>query len=526
MNSRTVVLLDPIRIARIGERDGELAKCPEVPVQDPIQLVWMVNKMPRWNALNPKSVSPSRQAGWGRGRCRFSGLACHLLHHRDKLDGVESAMSRCARRISSLCLIALCLFSLAAPARAQIESGFPPNPRAPVPDDPLKPLPQTDKPLIDDVGLLKEQLPMPEARQQDAQEWSMPASVAAAISRALHANPDVLLAIARLDEVRAERDRTRLKVVEQVSQAIHDMEANRDEQYSLRRRRADKTAPEQGKSEGTLQAELAGIQSHLGYLLGAGNDPPQGKSNSAKTYAEALAVEVAGNTAAALERALRSNPDLRLADAKVRGAEAELNQIRLATARKVAVAFHRRQNNTEALKWAEAEVAAGLSQMEAIHTGRNAAAESEAELLYLLGVGADAPADVPSGEAPAVSASEPPVRPSPAKRPELPKKMQEALGKKMNWMHKTESLGSALELLNSQGDVRILASNDAATMPADIGAVGEMPLLTILEMLADQTGCAFIVRDYGLLAVPRADAWQYPGAAIPSDLPLVPIKER
>ncbi len=41
-------------------------------------------------------------------------------------------------------------------------------------------------------------------------------------------------------------------------------------------------------------------------------------------------------------------------------------------------------------------------------------------------------------------------------------------------------------------------------------------------MLADQTGCGFIARDYGLLAIQRADAWQYAGAAIPSDLPTTP----
>lgn len=39
-------------------------------------------------------------------------------------------------------------------------------------------------------------------------------------------------------------------------------------------------------------------------------------------------------------------------------------------------------------------------------------------------------------------------------------------------------------------------------------------------MLADLTDSAFIFRDYGLLAVPREDAWKYSGAAIPADAPL------
>lgn len=418
--------------------------------------------------------------------------------------------------------IAICLLMQGRNSIAQSVKPFPAGSRAPAPNDPLRPIPQTEKPLIDDVGLLKEQLPMPEARQQDAQERAMPASVAAAISRALHANPDVLLAIARLDEVRAERDRTRLKVVEQVSQAIHDMEANRDELYSLRRRRADKTAPEQGKSEGTLQAELAGIQSHLGYLLGAGNDPPQGKSNSAKTYAEALAVEVAGNTAAALERALRSNPDLRLVDAKVRGAEAELNQIKLTTARKVTIAFHARQNNKEACEGREAAYGSGRLGLVDVLPARQAAAESEAELLYLLGAGAEETNDRPPAASPVASADEPKFVPATENRPDLPKNLQEALGKKVSWMHKTQLLGNALELLGPLCDVRIVATINAAHTSANIAAADEISVLTILEMLADQTQCAFIVRDYGLLAVPRSEAWQYPGAAIPRDVPLGP----
>jgi hypothetical protein len=57
----------------------------------PIQLAWMVNKIALLATHRRKSASPSRRAGWGRGCVAVVGLAHHLLRHRGKLDGVESA---------------------------------------------------------------------------------------------------------------------------------------------------------------------------------------------------------------------------------------------------------------------------------------------------------------------------------------------------------------------------------------------------------------------------------------------------
>lgn len=417
--------------------------------------------------------------------------------------------------------IALCLAGLLGEAGAQAERASSPRPSRQVPNDPLKPIPQTNKTLINDVEL-RDRLPAAPPDNEEANvEEAIPSSLAKALARAMHSNPDVLLAVARLDEVRAERDRMRLKVVEQVSQAIHDIEANRDEHYSLRRRRADKTAPEQGKSEGTLQAELAGIWSHLGYLLGAGVDEKPDDSKG-HTSAEALAQSLSGDLTNALTRALRSNPDLRLAESKIRAAEAELNQIRLETARKVAIAFHRRQNDMQVLEVFEARHGSGNALLEELAEPRQAVAESEAELLYLMGAGADAANGTQPSRLPAASTDEPKTVPAMGKRPELPEKLRDSLSKKVSWAQNPASVELAVHLLTSHCDVRIVATNSVAPVAVNIGPVSDLPVLAILEMLADQTGCAFIVRDYGLLAIHRADAWQYSGAAIPSDVPSTP----
>lgn len=425
--------------------------------------------------------------------------------------------------ISTVYLAAVCLLGHVDQATAQTVRPFPRGPRAREPFDPLRPIPQTDKPLIDDVGLLKEQPAAPEARKDDAPESPIPESLDKALARALRANPDILLAIARLDEARAQRDQVRLKVVEQVTATVNA--------YSSVTNSIE--PPVQLQVEGRTLDRFS-IGAGLGYLLGAGGDEPleelKKKSNNG-TNAETLARNVHRNLGKALERALQSNPDLRLADAKVRGAEAELNQIRMATARRVAVAFHRRQNDKEALVWSKANFDAGLAQMEHVLAARQSAAESEAELLYLLGVGADAAAEIPPAEKSA--ADEPKSEPAIGRRPELPKKLQEALAKTVTVDFKPvvgemggtrpTMLADALKLLDSTCDVRIVVSNTAAGIPANgMAPVNNVTVLTVLEMLADQTECAFIVRDYGLLAVQRDEAWQYPGAAIPRDLPLGP----
>lgn len=419
----------------------------------------------------------------------------------------------------STCLIAICLLMQGRNSIAQSVKPFPAGPRAPVPDDPLRPIPQTDKPLIDDVGLLGEQPASPDAPKDEATESPIPTTLDRALARALRANPDILLAIARLDEARAQRDQIRLEVVEQVTATVNA--------YESVIHRGGPPLQVEGRT-----LDRYSIGAGLGYLLGAGGDEPleelKKKSNNG-TNAETLARNVARSLGKALERALQSNPDLRLADAKVRGAEAELNQIRLATARKVAVAFHRRQYEKQVLEVFEARRASGTIRIEELAEPRQAVAESEAELLYLLGAGTDSAVEIPPAEQPA--ADEPKAQPAIGRRPELPNKLHEALAKTVTLDFKVAGetggtrpmmIADALKLLNSVSDVRIVLSNSAAIYQVNIAKVDDEPLLSVLEMIADQTGCAFIVRDYGLLAIQRDDAWQYSGAAIPSDLPLGP----
>jgi hypothetical protein len=100
-----------------------------------------------------------------------------------------------------------------------------------------------------------------------------------------------------------------------------------------------------------------------------------------------------------LNKALKDNPDIKVAEAKVREAEAELNRVRLQVTQKVLTFHHTREAQKAAVKVAENEVARGrklqkdavmpqevLDQMEdRLAQAKAKLAEIEAEMPYLVG---------------------------------------------------------------------------------------------------------------------------------------------
>ncbi|MHC4931072.1 MAG: hypothetical protein ACYTGV_02640 [Planctomycetota bacterium] len=131
-----------------------------------------------------------------------------------------------------------------------------------------------------------------------------------------------------------------------------------------------------------------------------------------------------------LEMALRLNPDLALAESRVREAQAELNRTRLSVVQQVATLYHERTHQQK-LKDGRASSVARLKQLH--DTGRidlHALAEAalqqaeaeaklariEAEIRYLLGVGSKVkvtfgePASKAAGAARTSAAGRPPLR--------------------------------------------------------------------------------------------------------------------
>ncbi|HVC95462.1 MAG TPA: hypothetical protein VND64_17325, partial [Pirellulales bacterium] len=233
----------------------------------------------------------------------------------------------------------------------------------------------------------------------------------------------------------------------------------------------------------------------------------------------------------AIAQALRTNPELLIADAKARQMKAELNQARLTVVRDVTVAYQNWAAAKQNLPFSEKMTKQGYRTSAEVLAAKQKLAASEYELMYLLGAGAESDSD----DAEASDAAEPPGADRGARghgsrtarqdgvRPEIPLRYREWMKKNVEFDVTDQPLSDALEYLK-------LATEEFSTFvfkgtegPRDVPLTLKLRSVTLaaaLEALADQTDVCFVFRDYGVLVVQRDDAWQYGGAAIPSDTPL------
>jgi hypothetical protein len=237
-----------------------------------------------------------------------------------------------------------------------------------------------------------------------------------------------------------------------------------------------------------------------------------------------------------LTQALKNNPDLRVADAKVREAEAELNRVRLQVTQKVVTARN-------AIKSQEAKVAAaantlrrvqqnadkGLTSKEEVQTAELLLAgekaklsELEAELPYLIGKSAqeagrdpDVDAHVAAGLRWLASQQE---RKTPSGADA--EKLRKALEKPISVQFKKSKLQDVLSFLNDGHGITFLDSTNldtlskrlvtldgkAATPPEITLTLKDTPFGATVQALQDVTpGLRFTVRDYGILVTYYGD---------------------
>jgi hypothetical protein len=232
-----------------------------------------------------------------------------------------------------------------------------------------------------------------------------------------------------------------------------------------------------------------------------------------------------------LARAMQSNPEVLLAEARLEQARAELNQVRLKVTQEVIEAHAQRQ----ALRHRIRGVHDRMEQAKALHANgvlpvdelrqaevtlcesEGALAASEAQIRYLLGMGGMArppsgPVASPTREAP------------PAKRPPIPERFAKALELEGTMHFEKVSLELILRNLSKASGIAFLFHPDFGdaewTLDLDLG---ERPvtLRQTLLALADLHGSAcFAIRDYGILVVDRGDAESMPCPVIPETVPL------
>lgn len=364
------------------------------------------------------------------------------------------------------------------------------------------------------------------ADSQARSAW--PDSVVKAVEQALRANPDLLVAQAKLAQAEADMVEAELNLTHDVTLAFLDFEAARKTLRSAEEVNQRTPGSYPGDALAQRQTELAEAEARCIYLLGLGRRDRNPELDSFRRSPPKLAEAIA--------YALRENGVLRRVAAEAEAARAALNQTRLAVTRDVTITFTEWELAKRA--WSEIEPAvSGEDRRKAML----ALATSEAQLAYLLGDNGYVPRwdkraqpagvereDVARASPPSTAAA---AQPSPQQtapgRPEpgrlaipdnLPERFRERLAVKFDDFSVTQTaLKEVARDLSEKLSLPFVVLDDA-----DVSVTISLKNVTAAEMLeaiGDVTEYCFVVRDYGILVVPSdVAARKYVGAPrIPSD---------
>lgn len=228
--------------------------------------------------------------------------------------------------------------------------------------------------------------------------------------------------------------------------------------------------------------------------------------------------------------AMKSHPDVLLAEAKVRQAEAELMQAKMKAAREAIEVWKQRRNLELDLHAAEKELAtkSELAKAGTVDAGTLDAArtkfdrlraevvDSRAVARFMLGVGL-APKAV---EAPQQK-TEPP--PAPPQRPAMSGALVQVLGAVGDVSLKDVALTEAVASIVRKAGVNLLVDAEVAGEAKETQVSLELKAVTHLSALGavlEMRSFALVQRDYGLLLTSKDRAAQMRAATIPHDVPL------
>jgi hypothetical protein len=221
-----------------------------------------------------------------------------------------------------------------------------------------------------------------------------------------------------------------------------------------------------------------------------------------------------------LAEALRNNPDIRVAAAKVQEAEAELLKTRLEVIDKVKRHHSTLQEVRERLQTAERLFSAHAISHGDLAAAKLTAAQVEAEATYLLGKTKTVPA---AANLPVIGVFDLSARPSSkaSLAPQSPlllnddeTKLANALNERVNIDFDDGPLAEALAYLQERYHIPVsldVAGADGRKRKVKVTHAVGIPLGALFQLLTDvNPGLVFVVRDYGILA---ADANSVPPGA-------------
>lgn len=228
--------------------------------------------------------------------------------------------------------------------------------------------------------------------------------------------------------------------------------------------------------------------------------------------------------------AMKSHPDVLLAEAKVRQAEAELMQAKMKAAREAIEVWKQRRNLELDLRAAEKDMArkselakAGTVNAETLDAARAKfdrlraeVVDSQAVARFMLGVGL-APKPDPAPQRNAESA------PAPPQRPAMNTKLAGQLGETGDVALKDVPLSTAVASIVRKAGINLLidaeVASDAESTPISL-ELNAVTHLSALGAMLEMRSFALVQRDYGLLLTSKDRATQMRAATIPHDVPL------
>jgi hypothetical protein len=242
-----------------------------------------------------------------------------------------------------------------------------------------------------------------------------------------------------------------------------------------------------------------------------------------------------------LTQAFERNPDLAVAEAKVTAAQAELNQMRLTVAKRVATLYHERTRlekvrselaeSVERVKTLSGRGVIGMDEVRgavlALAEADAKLAQARAEIRYVLGVGGGSRTVVP--RRPAGEPEESPRSRLP--RPELDLEEWPHLANRIevDWGGKT--LAQILQALQAAADNEVAFLLDRELMDSKAGEDLYVPVFlpkpvrlvaamqAIVDHLREERLC-FAFTEYGVVLLRREAAETMPVPTLPADVPL------
>ncbi|MBN1418260.1 MAG: hypothetical protein JXP34_05755 [Planctomycetes bacterium] len=233
--------------------------------------------------------------------------------------------------------------------------------------------------------------------------------------------------------------------------------------------------------------------------------------------------------------ALRSNPEILTAEAKVREAEAELNQVRLRVVQDVVASHHERERQVRVMDSAREQLArvSQLIQKGVKPTSERVPAETavfeadakcaqiEAALRYLMGVGEGAKLM----ESARLRAKDEERPPAPPVRPrEIGAKVEELLAMPVSVAFDSAPLRDVAKTLGTLvPSLPFLLDSDVDPDSTLTLSLEDVPFSAVLQAITDAyDGLCFVFRDYGVFMTTCERASCIYAPAIPPNLPLDP----